>query len=92
MSDWLAGFGGYAPRSPRPRPAAPPAAADHGDESEPSPYWRKGQTRTRAEVACCPECGATRIKIRTPRGHMTVLLECLKCGHNWKDQRCDRLA
>ena len=94
--DWLAGYGGgYVPRSPRPveQRKAPPAPPEGGTgKSDDQSGWRKGQTRVSALVACCPECGHDRIKIRTPLGATLVQFQCRRCGHEWKDARCDRLV
>jgi hypothetical protein len=101
MSDWLAGFGGnQGGYTPRPRPpgqreperAPLPTPPKGGSGVVSNRQWTPGQARASAEVACCPKCGALRVKIRTPIGDTTVLMECRDCRHRWKDQRCDRIA
>ncbi len=91
MTDWLSGFSRPRPFRALP-PSEPPAAVPPSASlAAPSGPWRKGQTRTLLEVACCPDCGSLEVKIRTPRGDR-VLLVCLLCGHEWKDARCRRVA
>lgn len=85
MGDWLQGFGSGLGAS-RPRPPRPVAGA-----APQTGAWTKGASRVVKEVACCPECGCLRVKIRTNKGAV-VYMECLGCGHGWKDKRAPRLA